>query len=57
MSATCRVMRSNGMSGKKKLKQLPPLLSDEEAEKFTEEADLSDYDLSGFKPRPVRVSE
>lgn len=45
------------MSGKKKLKQLPPLLSDEEAEKFTEEADLSDYDLSGFKPRPVRVSE
>ncbi len=38
------------MSDKDKLKQLPPLLSDEEAEKFTEEADLSDYDLSGFKP-------
>ena len=38
------------MSGKDKLKQLPPLLSDEEAEQFTEEADLSEYDLSGFKP-------
>ena len=38
------------MSGTEKLKRLPPLLSDEEAEKFTEEADLSDYDLSGFKP-------
>ena len=38
------------MSDKDKLKQLPPLLSDEEAETFTEEADLSEYDLSGFKP-------
>lgn len=38
------------MSDKNKLKRLPPLLSDEEAEAFTEEADLSDYDLSGFKP-------
>jgi len=35
---------------KEKLKQLPPLLSDEEAEKFSDEADLSEYDLSGFKP-------
>lgn len=34
----------------KDLKQLPPLLSDEEAERFTEEADLTEYDLSGFKP-------
>lgn len=33
-----------------KLKKLPPLLTDEEAERFTEEADLSEYDLSGFKP-------
>ena len=32
------------------LKQLPPLLSDAEAERFTTEADLSDYDLSGFRP-------
>jgi len=30
-------------------KKLPPLLTDEEAERFTDEADLSDYDLSGFK--------
>jgi predicted DNA binding CopG/RHH family protein len=38
------------MSDKDKLRELPPLLSDDEAEKFTEEADLSEYDLSGFKP-------
>lgn len=31
------------------LKKLPPLLSDAEAEKFVEEADLSKYDLSEFK--------
>ena len=35
---------------KTKLKPLPPLLTDEEAERFTDEADLSEYDLSGFKP-------
>ena len=35
---------------KKRLKTLPPLLTDEDAERFTDEADLSDYDLSGFKP-------
>jgi predicted DNA binding CopG/RHH family protein len=35
---------------KKPLKTLPPLLTDEEAERFTDEADLSEYDLSGFKP-------
>ncbi len=29
---------------------LPRLNSDEEAEKFVAEADLSQYDLSGFKP-------
>jgi predicted DNA binding CopG/RHH family protein len=33
-----------------KLKELPPLLTDEDAERFTEEADLSEYDLSGFRP-------
>jgi predicted DNA binding CopG/RHH family protein len=38
------------MSGKETLKQLPPLMFDEDAETFTEEADLSEYDLSGFKP-------
>lgn len=35
---------------KTKLKPMPPLTSDEEAEKFVETADLSEYDLSGFKP-------
>ncbi|GLQ54200.1 CopG family antitoxin [Devosia nitrariae] len=35
---------------KAELKQMPPLTSDEEAERFVEEADLSEYDLSVFKP-------
>lgn len=34
---------------KKKLKKLPKLLSDKQAENFLEHADLSEYDLSGFK--------
>ncbi len=38
------------MSDKKKLKNLPRLKTDKEAEDFVENADLSDYDLSGFKP-------
>ena len=33
-----------------KLKQWPKLNSDEEAEKFVEEADLSQYDWSAMKP-------
>jgi predicted DNA binding CopG/RHH family protein len=32
------------------LKKLPVLLTDEDAERFVDEADLSEYDLSGFKP-------
>ena len=32
------------------LKKLPALLSDEDADKFLEEENLADYDLSGFKP-------
>ncbi len=28
-------------------KSLPPLLTDEEAERFVEQADLTEYDLSG----------
>jgi predicted DNA binding CopG/RHH family protein len=32
------------------LKPLPVLLSDEAAEHFLETADLTEYDLSGFKP-------
>ena len=31
-------------------KPLPPLNSDEEAERFITESDLSEYDLSNFKP-------
>lgn len=32
------------------LKKLPVLLTDEDAERFVDEADLSTFDLSGFKP-------
>lgn len=38
------------MSGKGKLRKLPVLKSDEDAERFVAEADLTDYDLSGFAP-------
>lgn len=38
------------MSDKDTLKPLPDLKTDEEAERFLEEADLSKYDLSEFKP-------
>jgi predicted DNA binding CopG/RHH family protein len=34
----------------KKLKKLPILRTDEEAEHFVDTADLSEYDLSDFKP-------
>ena len=37
------------MSGAK-LKKLPVLLTDEEAERFIDAGDLSEFDLSGFKP-------
>ncbi|WP_290652486.1 BrnA antitoxin family protein [Aquisalimonas sp.] len=36
-------------ASKDDLKPLPELRSDEESERFVEEADLSEYDLSGFK--------
>ncbi len=35
---------------KKQLKKFPSHKTDEEAERFVDEADLSDYDFSGFKP-------
>jgi predicted DNA binding CopG/RHH family protein len=38
------------MSDAKPLKPMPPLNSDEEAERFVAEADLTEYDLSGFAP-------
>ena len=34
----------------KKLKPFPRFNTDEEAERFVETADLSEYDFSGFKP-------
>ncbi|BDA83287.1 hypothetical protein Sa4125_08290 [Aureimonas sp. SA4125] len=37
------------------LKPLPEFASDEEAERFVDEADLTEYDLSGF--HPVRLIE
>jgi predicted DNA binding CopG/RHH family protein len=50
-------------SKKKKLKKLPVLKTDEEAEHFVATADLSEYDLSGmvpvrfeFKPKTERVN-
>ncbi|MBT4689377.1 MAG: hypothetical protein HOK21_18885 [Rhodospirillaceae bacterium] len=38
------------MSAKKKLKSLPELKTDQDAEDFVATADLSEFDLSGFKP-------
>jgi predicted DNA binding CopG/RHH family protein len=37
------------LSGKA-LKKMPVLLTDEDAERFVDESDLTEYDLSGFKP-------
>ena len=36
-------------------KPLPPLTSDAEAEDFVENADLSEYDLSGFTPMRFEI--
>ena len=38
-------------------KKIPPLRSDEEAERFVETADLSEYDLSEFKPARFEFEE
>lgn len=38
------------MKKKTDLKPIPPLAGDAEAEAFVEGADLTRYDLSGFKP-------
>ncbi len=37
-------------TSKKRLKEIPPLKSDQEAEDFVANADLTKYDLSGFRP-------
>lgn len=36
-------------------KPLPPLRSDAEAESFVDTADLTQYDLSGFKPMRFEI--
>ena len=38
------------MKEKKDLKEWPVFHSDEEAEHFVETADLTEYDISGFRP-------
>ena len=38
------------MSKAKALKTIPPFRTDVEAERFVDTADLTEYDLSGFKP-------
>ncbi len=40
----------------KKAKPMPSLRSDAAAEKFVETADLSQYDLSGFKPMQFEIA-
>lgn len=40
----------------RKPKSLPSLRSDAAAERFTAKADLSQYDLSGFKPMRFEVA-
>ncbi|HEY0297096.1 MAG TPA: BrnA antitoxin family protein [Bordetella sp.] len=40
---------------KSKFKPMPSLKSDTQAEHFVETADLSEYDLSGFKPMRFEV--
>ncbi len=40
---------------KAKSKPMPSLRTDAEAEKFVEESDLSQYDLSGFKPMQFEI--
>ena len=37
-------------------KPLPSLRSDAEAERFVETVDLSEYDLSGFKPMRFAIA-
>jgi predicted DNA binding CopG/RHH family protein len=40
---------------KSKSRPMPSLLSDEAAEEFVANADLSQYDLSGFKPMRFEI--
>ncbi len=38
------------MNAEPALKPIPVFRTDEEAERFVEQADLTEYDLSGFRP-------
>lgn len=40
---------------KTRLKKLPPLNSDDEAETFVDETDLTEYDLSEFQPMHFEI--
>ena len=40
---------------KTKLKKMPSLHNDEQAEKFVSEANLAQYDLSGFQPMRFEI--
>ena len=44
-------------ASRKGLEELTTLTSDAEAERFVKEADLSDYDLSGFTPTRFEFEE
>ena len=44
-------------ASRKGLKDLPPRNSDAEAERFVDEADLGEYDLSGFTPTRFEFEE
>jgi uncharacterized protein len=46
---TCTPRRSVAMAEKQGLKPFPSFKTDEEAEEFVATADLSEYDLSGFR--------
>ena len=48
-------MTWKNVKAKAKLKPMPSFGSDEEAERFVETADLSEYDLSGFKPMHFEI--
>ncbi len=45
------------MKSKSKPKPFPDYASDEEAEQFVAEADLSEYDFSGFKPHRFEIKK
>ena len=43
------------MTDRKDLKPLPVLKTDEEAERFVDQADLTEYDLSAFQPARFKL--